>query len=419
VDIKDLRQQGRFTVKKRGILSKAVVLCLLPASLALGQPKAGLSDIVAGNNAFAFDLYAQLKSAEGNIFFSPYSISTALAMTYAGARGNTGKQMMRVLHFGKNETAFHEGFGKLQAGINEARRQGDVKLSVANGLWMQKDYKFLAEFLEMTGKNYGAELNYADYKNETEKARVEINTWVEGRTNDKIKELIRPGVLDASTRMVLANAIYFKGAWATKFDTAKTEEMPFRVSARDSVKMKMMNTGEKEFGYGENKSVQILDMPYAGRELSMIVILPRTKTGLGDFEKEIRAELFDSLCAGMRQEKVVVYLPKFTTTRECVLKKVLQKMGITDAFSEESADFSGMSSNKDLKISEVIHKAFVDVNEEGTEAAAATAVVVGLRCAPVYHKPHIFRADHPFLFVIRDNTTGSILFMGRMVNPAR
>jgi serpin B len=406
-------------VKKRSMLSIAVALCLLPVCLALGRQEAGLSDIVAGNNAFAFDLYAQLKSAEGNIFFSPYSISTALAITYAGARGITEKQMMMVLHFGKNEKALHEGFGKLQAGINEMQKQGDVKLSVANSLWMQKDYKFLPEFLEMTGKNYEAEFNYADYKNETEKARVEINTWVENRTNDKIKELIRPGVLDASTRMVLANAIYFKGAWATKFDTAKTKEMPFWVSARDSVKAKMMNAGGKEFGYGENQSVQILDMPYAGRELSMIVILPRTKAGLGDFEKEIRAVLFDSLCAGMRQEKVVVYLPKFTTTRECVLKKVLQKMGITDAFDDVSADFSGMSGNKDLKISEVIHKAFVDVNEEGTEAAAATAVVVGLRGLPAYHKPLIFRADHPFLFLIRDNATGSILFMGRMVNPAR
>lgn len=391
-------------------------MCLIFSSASFAQQPTPLSDVVSGNNAFAFDLYSKLKSTKGNIFFSPYSVSTALAMTYAGARGNTEKQMMSVLHFGKNEKAFHEGVGALQARINEIQKKGDVKLGIANGLWLQKDFKFLPAFLQLAGMNYDAGLNYVDYVHETEKARGEINSWVEDKTNKKIKDLIKPGVLDDLTRLVLANAIYFKGSWAIKFDTAQTKVVPFWKSKSDSEKVKTMNLRGHEFGYAEDTLNQFLELPYAGKGLSMIIILPKTKTGLQATEAGLTSKSMTAITNRFKNAEVDVFLPKIRTTHEFLLNEVLESAGMTDAFGA-GADFSGMTGNKTLHISAVIHKAFVDINEEGTEAAAATAVVVTARCMPVYRPPTVFRADHPFLFLIRDNTTGSILFLGRIVDP--
>jgi serpin B len=391
---------------------------LLLTSILLAQQPAALSDVVSGNNAFAFDLYAKLKSAKGNIFFSPYSISTALAMTYAGARGNTEKQMMQALHFGKNEKSFHEGFGALQARINDVQKKGDVKLSVANSLWMQKDYRFLPEFLDMTSQNYEAGFNYVDYRNEPEKARVEINKWVEGKTNDKITNLIQPGVLNDSTKMVLADAIYFKGAWANKFLKPFTTNMPFWFSSKDSVIVKMMIRGPNEFDYFENDSIKCISLPYTGNSTSMVIILPMTRNGFKSMEGKTSAGEVSNMISRMKESSVKMYLPKFRTTKDFMLNKELYSMGLRDAFVKGNADFSAMTGNKELNISAVIHKAFVDVDEEGTEAAAATAGALGGGGAPPPPKKHFtFRADHPFLFLIRDNTTGIILFMGRILNP--
>jgi serine protease inhibitor len=381
------------------------------------QGKTGINDIVSGNNAFAFDMYAKLGHAEGNIFFSPYSISTALAMTYGGARGNTEKQMAHALHFGQDQAAFHPAFGELQARINEIQKKGGVQLTAANSIWMQKEYAFLPAFLDLTKKNYDAALKYVDYKIAAEKARADINAWVENKTKEKIKDLIRPGALDAMTRMVLANAIYFKGSWAAKFDTQFTNNATFRVTEKDSVTVRMMRKSSQDFGYAENESVQCLELPYADHDLSMIVVLPKKKD-LTAFEKTLSVNSMDSLNSRMRETRVEVFLPRFRTVQEFIVNDALSALGMTDALGG-AADFSGMTGTKDLCVSDVIHKAFVDVNEEGTEAAAATAVAMRATAMREPPKTVVFRADHPFLFMIRENSTGSVLFMGRIVNPLK
>jgi len=398
-----------------GIARAIPFFCLVCTfGVLFAQQKPGLSDIVSGNNAFAFDLYAKLKTSQGNIFFSPYSISTALAMTYAGAKGNTEKQMAGVMHFRKDQKGFHDAFGQMQNRINEVRKKGNVKLSVANSLWMQKDYAFLPAFLDLTKRNYDAAFNYVDYVNAAENARVSINTWVEEKTSDKIKDLIGPGVLDAATKMVLANAIYFKGSWAKKFDTSMTTDMWYWITPKDSVKTRMMTMNGRETGYLDDGKVQCIELPYVGKDLSMIMILPKKRDGLHDVENGLTKGYVDDLVVNLSERDVNVRIPKFKTTKEFLLNSQLSSLGMTDAFTGE-ADFSGMTGKKDLLISDVIHKAFVEVNEEGTEAAAATAVVMMTKSMP--SMPPTFCADHPFIFLIRDTATGSILFMGRMVNP--
>jgi serine protease inhibitor len=373
--------------------------------------------IVAGNNAFAIELYQHLKNTPGNLFFSPYSISTALAMTYAGARANTEKQMATTMHFGLDQNKFHAAFGEFQSRLNEYEKKGDIKLEVANSLWLQKDYMFLPAFLEET-KKYNAGLNYVNFKSETEKARFAINTWVEKKTNDKIQNLIVPGVLNASTELVLANAIYFKGKWATPFDSSITKNTPFFGISNDSVMVPMMHKAGHEFGYMENSDAECLEMPYAGNHLSMVIILPKNKTGLNKLENAFTEEIFNTWIKSLVKEKVIVFFPKFKALKSFSLTKELQVMEMRDAFNN-TADFSGMTGTKDLFISDVIHKAFIDVNEEGTEAAAATAVIMtrGARPQMMPKIPPTFRADHPFLFLIRDTTSGAILFMGRITDP--
>jgi serine protease inhibitor len=379
------------------------------------QEKAGNSDIVSGNNAFALNLYATLKNEKGNIFFSPYSISTALAMAYAGAAGNTESQMAHALHFHLNQATFHPAFGELQARINEIQKKGTVQLSVANSLWMQRDYKFLPQFLELTDKNYRAGLNYVDYKTAAEKARTDINTWVERKTRDKIKDLVAPGMLNAQTKMVLANAIYFKGSWGEKFDSSLTRDAAFFVTPRDSIKAKMMTMRKHEFGYMENDTVQCCELPYAGNDLSMVVILPKKRDGISVVEKLLSADAIGSWIGQIHKEEINIFIPKFKTTKEFLLNQPLSALGMKDAFGSD-ADFSKMTGNKDLVISAVIHKAFVEVNEEGTVAAAATAVMMKAFSTMVDHTVE-FRADHPFVFLIREISSGSILFLGKIVNP--
>jgi serpin B len=395
----------------------AVISCVFATALSISsaEEKPVLNDIVAGNNAFAIELYQKLKNAEGNLFFSPYSISTALAMTYAGARANTEKQMAATMHFDLDQKKFHDGFGEFQSHLNEYEKKGDVKLEVANSLWMQKDYAFLPAFLEET-KKYDAGLNYINFISETEKARLAINTWIEKKTNDKIQNLIVLGVLDAATRLVLANAIYFKGKWAVSFDSSATKNMPFYVQSDDSVTVPIMCLKGHEFGFMENSDNQCLEMPYAGKDLSMFVILPKKRTSLNELEKSFTEENLTAWTRSIYKEKVLVFIPRFKALKSFMLNKVLYSMGMHDAFGG-AADFSGMTGVKDLYISDVIHQAFIDVNEEGTEAAAATAVVMKRMGTLKAALPPTFRADHPFIFLIRDNHSGAILFMGRITDP--
>ena len=365
------------------------------------------------NNAFAADLYGALREQEGNLFLSPFSISTALAMTYAGARGETAEQMADVLHFDA-EGKVHRQFGGLGHSVR-AREDAGYQLDVANALWVQEDYDLLETFLDTVTQNYGAGVRQVDYKGDTEGARKTINGWVEEQTRDKIRDLLQPGVLDHLTRLVLTNAVYFKGVWKVQFDPKATTDAPFQVTPDDSVTVPMMYQ-EDDFWYGEDEGVQVLGMPYAGDALSMIVLLPKAKDGLPALEQKLTAAQMEQWVSSMHPRKVRVYLPRFKATSQFGLGPMLAGLGMPLAFDARDADFSGMTGRPDLYISAVIHKAFVDVNEEGTEAAAATAVVMRVKSA-MPAEPPTFRADHPFLFLIRDTESGAILFLGRMANP--
>ena len=371
--------------------------------------------LVQGNAAFALDLYGELKKSEGNLFFAPYSISAALAMTYAGARENTAAQMAQTLHFTLDPRRLHPAFAALEAELNAVQKQGNVLLKIANSLWPQAGYPFLEEFLALTKEYYGATITPLDY-GDPETARETINAWVGEHTEGKIKELIGPRVLGALTRLVLTNAIYFKGNWASRFDPALTEDAPFWVTPARQVPVPMM-TQQREFKYAECAGVQILELPYAGHDLAMIVLLPRQADGLATLEDALSVESLTQWTRAVWEREVVVFLPRFKASSKFDLKDTLESLGMADAFDADEANFSGMDGvERWLYISAVLHQAFVDVNEEGTEAAAATAVIMAAMGLPA--SPPAFRADHPFIFLIRDNRTGSILFLGRVVDPA-
>jgi len=397
---------------KSSFILPVIVACSFFASTSFGAKNTALKVVAKGNSAFALDLYSQLRTAEGNLFFSPYSISTALAMTQGGARGGTAQQMATTLHLTPSP---HPDFAKLQKRLNEVQEKGQVKLAVANSIFPHVKYRFRPEYIGLVKENYGSEVTPLDYASDTEGARQSINQWVEKQTNAKIKDLIKPGLLDSLTRMVLANAIYFKGNWASQFKPKFTREQAFRVTTAKSVKTPMMYQ-QAEYGYMADREVQVLEMPYVGGEVTMCVLLPRQVDGLAALEKNLTAERLNRWLGSVRKQKVMVTLPKFKMTAEFNLGDALKKLGMTDAFSQGKADFSGMDGTRNLYIYAVVHKAFVDVNEEGTEAAAATGVVIRTRSAPRYPR---FRADHPFLFLIRDKATGSILFLGRYSTPEK
>ncbi len=375
-----------------------------------GAPQEDVSAVVGGNNAFALDLYARLRGEEGNLFFSPYSISTALAMTCAGARGETAAQMQKALRFSLPEDRLHPAFAALARGL----KPRGCELNIANRLWGQAGYAFLDPFLKVTEDCYGAKLEQLKFAGGTEAARQRINAWVERKTKERIIELIKPGILDALTRLVLTNAIYFKGDWARQFKKDATRGAPFTLRDGGKVRVPMMYQ-KAEFAYARHGGLHVLDLPYAGEELSMFVLLPDEVDGLPGLARSLSLDKLKRWLRSVHEEKVQVYLPKFKMTSEFQLNRVLASMGMPFAFDAVRADFSGMDGTRSLFISKVIHKAFVEVNEEGTEAAAATAVVMRLRGAPM--PAPVFRADHPFLFLIRDNRSGSILFFGRVVNP--
>lgn len=375
------------------------------------------SAVAAGNTAFALDLYRQIKDGGGNLFFSPYSISTCLAMTYAGARGETESQMAGTLHFGTNQAAFHSAFSELEKQLNAVQEKKDVELNIANGLWAQKEHPFLADFLDTAVKDYKAKVEQVDFRTSAEATRREINDWVSDKTKGKIEDLIGPGVLNNLTRLVLVNAIYFKGKWASQFKKNKTTDQPFFVSPNEKVQAKLMNQTAR-FGYTETDKLQLLELRYAGGDVSMAVLLPKEKDGLKALESSLNQKQLDDWLAKVHSREVNVFLPKFKLTQSFELSQTLSLMGMPDAFSG-NADFSGMDGTKDLYISAVIHKAFVDLNEEGTEAAAATGVTMRAMAMRRPAPMPVFRADHPFLFLLRDTHSGSILFLGRVTDPTK
>jgi serpin B len=399
---------GIFWPASRAADQEKNVRILVPADPA--QVKADKPLIVKGNTEFAFDLYGRLRSQNGNLFLSPYSISTALAMTSTGARNQTLLQMENTLRFPVEQKRLHPAFGSL---IDDTRSGKGYQLHVANALWCQMNYPFTNEFLDVNQTCYGGRPSGVDFAGNTEQARQTINAWVEKQTQDKIKELIKQGILDNLTRLVLTNAIYFKGNWETQFDKKYTQDQPFLgMDGKKNVPL-MQRTGKLK--YADGGAFQVLELPYSGKELSLVAFLPKQVEGLAAFEKTLNQENLARWLEQMQEREVVVYLPRFKMTSQFLLNEQLKTLGMSDAFVSGRADFSGISPvalKEGLHLSHVIHKGFVDVNEEGTEAAAATAVVLAFK-----GRPTVFRADHPFFFVIRDNRSGSLLFMGRLVNP--
>ncbi len=373
----------------------------------------GVSAVVNGNNEFAFDVYSKFKDQGENLFFSPWSISSALAMTYEGARGTTADEMKKVLHF-SDSSLMRPGFAKIQNQINAEEKS--YLLSTANALWAQKNYSFLSEYFGLIDSYYGGKVTNLDFAGETEKSRVTINSWVEEKTNNKIKDLIPQGLITQDTALVLTNAIYFKGNWLTQFKKENTREQDFKISEGETISVEMMHAfGEDyEFKYAETEKLQILELPYVDEELSMLVLLP-SEGEMDYLESNLTAQNFGDWKSNLRMQEVNVYLPKFKFETKYFMKDVLKELGMATAFSA-GADFSGMTGQRDLFISEVIHQAFVEVNEEGTEAAAATAVIMPITAVEPYQIPE-FKANHPFIFVIQENETGSILFIGRVDNP--
>ncbi len=381
-----------------------------------------VEDVVGANNLFAYDLYHALISdeeyADQNIFFSPYSISTALALTYEGAEGKTADEIQSVFHFPADDTVRQDGYAGLIAGLN--RPDAAYTLSTANALWAEETYPFLPEYIETAERSYAAEVRNLDFVSAPEESRQTINRWVEDQTNDRIQDLIPAGVINPLTRLVITNAVYFKGTWVLQFDENETHPAPFRTEQGASVTVDMMQRTDEDalYSYTETDDLQILGMPYeheSGKALSMLVLLPKGDD-ISVAQAALGTEELGDAIASMETERVKVFFPKFTLETTYFLPETLAAMGMPTAFGFD-ADLSGMDGTTMLYISDVIHKAFVDVGEEGTEAAAATAVVVQLKAVVEEEPVTVFRADHPFIFLITDDETGTILFMGRMSDP--
>ena len=405
-----------------GILG-ALILLLVVSGPSLGEsadcPEPDrIRARVADNNEFAFSLYQKIAGAEPNlgknVFFSPYSISTALGMTYAGARGETAQQMAAALRFDAEQESLHQSFRDLASRLDGTGKP--YQLKIANALWGQRNYPFEAKFLSLIGEFYAGGFQTLDFSQAPEPSRVAINHWVERQTADKIRNLLQQGEITSMTRLVLTNAIYFKGEWETPFEKNQTHPAPFKVSPGNSVEVPMMvRTGQ--LPYTETDTLQAVELPYDGKDLAMVLLLP--KDDLGSLEQNLSRQQVGILLAQLQPTRLSLFLPRFKFDARYALqnKDYLPALGMVAAFDSQKADFSGLTGHKGLYISGVFHKAFIDVNESGTEAAAVTAVVVGLKSMPP--PATVFRADHPFLFLIHHKPTGSILFMGRIANPAQ
>ncbi|XP_069770319.1 leukocyte elastase inhibitor-like isoform X2 [Narcine bancroftii] len=379
-----------------------------------------MDSLIAGNDAFASALFTKLneENKTENMFMSPLSISVALGMLYLGAKGNTAVEIAKVLHF-DTETDVHANFRELMSHIN--KHDAPYLLRLANRLYGEETYNFLKEFQELSWKYYEAKLTPVSFQKQPEAARNDINTFVENKTEGKIKNLLPENSVGPATVLVLVNAIYFKGKWESKFDEKYTYVTPFKLNKRETKSVKMMRqTADFKIGYiGELKS-SVLELPYEQEELSMIVLLPDgindDTTGLEELERALANNTLLPLMnrENMMKRNIEVHLPSFKLHDQFNLEEILSAMGMIDAFARSRANFSGMSEKKDLSVSKVIHKSFVDVNEEGTEAAAATGIIIEVTSQPI---ATIFKADHPFLFFIKHNKTQSILFFGRYTSP--
>ena len=423
---------------KRSILFVLVALSLSPQVVALeGDATSGSAEIqslAAGNEAFAFELYSVLRGGEGNIFLSPHSVSTALSMAWIGARGETETQMADALNLPEAE-AFSDtagapaairregvarAFAALKSGLESRSSEGSHEFAEADAFWGQEGHPFLDSFLALARDGFGSEVERLDFHSDAEGAMRAINAWTEHETGGKVPDLLSPGDLDPLVRAVLTNAVYFKGQWARRFDPAATREVAFHrepgCPEKDVAVPMMFQTADFRYAHLAEERASVVELPYAGGAVAMFVLLPDEDAsgGLPALEEMLTPENVDGWLGLMTETRVAVRLPSFRMTWGTEdLVPALRELGMTEPFGD-AADFSGMDGTTELYVSKVLHKAFVDVNEEGTEAAAATAVVTRLKA----ESPVAFTADRPFLFLIRDASTGSILFMGRVADPS-
>jgi serpin B len=386
---------------------------VLPLLLAAALPGAD-SGITPALNAFAATSYKHLASGDANLILSPFNIATALSMALAGARGETAREIQSVLRL-HYDPSYDAALGALLAGLAKAGNAEGNELHTANGLWVQKGFAIRPAFENTLANDYRAPLTPLDFLANPEAARSEINRWTEDHTKEIIKNLLPAGSLDAQTRLVLTSAIYFYGKWQDPFVTSRSQPAPFALLTGATAQASFMNQTAR-FGYSETPSAQILEMRYAGTGIAFDVLLPKTTTGLPELEKSLTLEILTGWLGTLAGRNVQVSLPKFRAESEFSLRQALSTMGMPTAFTGR-ADFSGIDPKGRLAISEAVHKAFVDVSEQGTEAAAATGIAVHATAMRRPEPPVVFRADHPFLFLIRDTASGTVLFIGRLMDP--
>jgi len=392
-----------------------------------GSTEEGIRQVVNANNQFAIDLYSELsKNENGNLFYSPYSVSAALAMTYEGASGQTADEMKSVFYFPENNV-LRPNFAAIYNNINQGNSQ--YELRTGNALWVQQDFNLLQDYSSTVEKYYSGKAANVDFVTETEKSRQTINSFIEEQTNNKIKDLIPDGLLSSMTRLVLTNAIYFKGTWEWEFDKSDTSDQDFKTTPTNTVKTPMMHMepDKARFNYADLEKLQIIELPYKGEEVSMLILLPKQGETYNPFtddvinleytldDIELSSEKLNEYKSQMRETKLdSIYMPKFEFDTKYLMKDTLISLGMPTAFSPNEADFSKMTGSRELYIDSVIHQAYVKVDEKGTEAAAATAVVMSFRSAGPGNS---FKADHPFIFIIQEKKTGNILFIGRVTDP--
>lgn len=378
-------------------------------------PSETVMDLVGGNTQFTFDLYRALADNQENLFLSPYSISMALAMTYAGADGDTQSQMAETLHFTQSQELLHPAFNQLTRTLlsrSELPEGDGFKLNIANALWGQRGYAFLDSFLDSLARHYGAGIHLVDFIAATDEARQRINEWVADETEDKIRNIIPEGALNVDTRLVLTNAIYFNAAWLSPFEEAATQSNIFMGLDGTQFETPMM-TQSGYFQYANSDGVTAVEMRYIGGQMSMVLLMPPVDQ-FRAFEDSVDTQQLQALLDSLNATNIRLSMPVFEFESEFALSQTLSALGMPSAFSSE-ADFSGMDGSQDLFLQNVLHKAFISVDEEGTEAAAATAVVVG--ATALEQEPIQVSFDHPFIFIIRDRETGAILFIGRLLQP--
>lgn len=393
----------------------------MPRELNFQVPQTDESALVNGNNSFAFDLYGSLRGHEGNLVFSPYSISLAIAMTYAGSKGETESQMEKVMHFNLPQDRLHPAFNQLdqfltKPGLPASKDGQPFQLNIANSLWVEKTLSIEKQFLDLISINYGAAIHLADFISQPESAQKEINQWASDQTHKKIVELIPKGALDPMTRLVLANAIYFKADWADQFDPNDTKDAPFYFVDGSVSNVKMMSNNFSNIPYLIENGFQALEINYLGDSADMVLLVPDLGK-FDEFEGQFNQEKFDEIISRLQPATLSLGMPKFSFETGVDLSQQLSNLGMSDSFESDHADFSGMTGGRDLFISRVLHRAFVDVDEKGTEAAAATTVIMSTTSIMLPEVNLVI--DRPFIFIIRDKLSQQILFLGRVLIPSK